>query len=96
VINADEKATSLNLVCQPPHIISFRKAKMRWKHRLYIWQGYNDYKALEHFTEHKTGFVTRIKENAKFEVTQVNLIPEAIHTGVLSDEIIEVDVDKEG
>jgi hypothetical protein len=35
--------------------------------------------------------VTRIKENAKIEVTQVNLIPEAIHTGVFySDEIIEV------
>jgi hypothetical protein len=39
-------------------------------------------KPSEHFTEHKTGFVTRIKENAKFEVTQVNSIPEAIHTGV--------------
>jgi hypothetical protein len=38
-------------------------------------------------TFYRAGFVTRIKENAKFEVTQVNLIPEAIHSGVLSDEI---------
>jgi hypothetical protein len=42
----------------------------------------------------KTGFVTRIKGNAKYEVTQKNLILETIHSGVLSDEIIQVEVDK--
>jgi transposase len=32
-------------------------------HTVYIFdKGYNDYKAFEHFTEQKTGFVTRIKE----------------------------------
>jgi hypothetical protein len=41
----------------------------------------------------KTGFVTRIKGNAKYEVTQKNLILETIHSGVLSDEIIQ-EVDK--
>jgi hypothetical protein len=55
---------------------------------------YNDYKVFEHFTEQKTGFVTRIKGNAKYEVTQKNLILETIHSGVLSDEIIQVEVDK--
>jgi hypothetical protein len=55
--------------------------------------GYNDYKAFEHFTEQKTGFVTRIK-GTKYEVTQKNLILETIHSGVLSDEIIQVEVDK--
>jgi hypothetical protein len=52
-------------------------------------------KPFEHFTEHKNRFCYPNKRECKIEVTQVNLIPEAIHTGVLSDEIIEVDVDKE-
>jgi hypothetical protein len=34
------------------------------------------------------------KGNAKYEVTQKNLILETIHSGVLSDEIIQVEVDK--
>jgi IS4 transposase len=67
------------------------------EHTVYIFdKGYNDYKAFEYFTQQKTGFVTRIKENAKYEVTLKNEIPENIHCGVLSDEIIEVEVDKEG
>ena len=38
---------------------------------VYIFdKGYNDYKAFEYFTEQKTGYVTRIKENAKYEKTQ--------------------------
>jgi hypothetical protein len=68
-------------------IISFRKLKCD-EHTVYIFdKGYNDYKAA-HFTDKNTGFVTRIKDNAKYEVTQ-NLIPEHIHSSVLSDEIIE-------
>jgi hypothetical protein len=43
------------------------------------------------FYRAKTGFVTRIKGNAKYEVTQKNLILETIHSGVLSDEIIQVE-----
>lgn len=66
------------------------------EHTVYIFdKGHNDYAAFEHFTNQKTGFVTRIKENAKFEVTQTNDIPENIHSGILSDEIIEVEVNKE-
>jgi IS4 transposase len=64
-------------------------------HTVYIFdKGYNDYKAFEHFTKQKTGFVTRIKGNTKYEVTQKNLILETIHSGVLSDEIIQVEVNK--
>jgi hypothetical protein len=40
----------------------------------------------------KIQVVTRIKDNAKYEVTQINLIPEHIHSSVLSDEIIEVEL----
>lgn len=98
VINADEKVPSLVwFTPATTHDHQFLEKLKCDENTVYIFdKGYNDYKAFEHFTEHKTGFVTRIKENAKFEVTQVNSIPEAIHTGVLSDEIIEVDVDKEG
>lgn len=96
VINADEKVPSL--VWFTPartHDHQFLDKLKCDEHTLYIFdKGYNDYKAFAHFTEKSTGFVTRIKDNAKYEVTQKNLIPENIHSGVLSDEIIEVDVKK--
>jgi hypothetical protein len=98
VINADEKVPSLVwFTPATTHDHQFLKKLKRDENTVYIFdKGYNDYKAFEYFTAHKTGFVTRIKENAKFEITEVNPIPEAIHNGVLSDEIIEVDVNKEG
>lgn len=96
VINADEKVP--NLVWFTPartHDHKFLEKLKCDEHTVYIFdKGYNDYKAFEHFTEHRTGFVTRIKDNAKYEVTQKNVIPENIHSGVLSDEIIEVEVNK--
>lgn len=96
VINADEKVPSL--VWFTPartHDHKFLEKLKCDEHTVYIFdKGYNDYKAFAHFTEQSTGFVTRIKDNAKYEVTQKNLIPENIHSGVLSDEIIEVEVNK--
>lgn len=94
VINADEKVPSL--VWFTPartHDHKFLEKLKCDEHTVYIFdKGYNDYKAFAHFTEQSTGFVTRIKDNAKYEITQTNLIPENIHSGVLSDEIIEVEV----
>lgn len=94
VINADEKVP--NLVWFTPagtHDHTFLEKLKCDEHTVYIFdKGYNDYKAFAHFTEQKTGFVTRIKDNAKYEVTQKKLIPENIHSDVLSDEIIEVEV----
>lgn len=94
VINADEKVP--NLVWFTPattHDHQFLEKLKCDEHTVYIFdKGYNDYKAFAHFTEQKTGFVTRIKDNAKYEVTKKNNIPENIHSGVLSDEIIEVEV----
>jgi hypothetical protein len=96
VINADEKVP--NLVWFTPartHDHTFLEKLKCDEHTVYIFdKGYNDYKAFEHFTEQRTGFVTRIKDNAKYEVTQKNVIPENIRSGVLSDEIIEVEVNK--
>ena len=96
VINADEKVPSL--VWFTPartHDHKFLEKLKYDEHTVYIFdKGYNDYKAFAHFTEQSTGFVTRIKDNAKYEVIQKKIIPENIHSGVLSDEIIEVEVDK--
>jgi hypothetical protein len=48
---------------------------------IYVFdKGYNDYKAFRHFGENKTGFVTRIKDNAIYEVVEVSEIPEKIHS----------------
>jgi hypothetical protein len=94
LINADEKVP--NLVWFTPattHDHQFLEKLQCDEHTVYIFdKGYNDYKAFAHFTEQKTGFVTRIKDNAKYEVTQKSNIPENIHSGILSDEIIEVEV----
>jgi hypothetical protein len=97
VINADEKVPNLVwFTAATTHDHQFLEKLKCDENTVYIFdKGYNDYKAFEHFTQQKTGFVTRIKENAKYEVTQKNTIPEEIHSGVLSDEIIEVVIDKE-
>jgi hypothetical protein len=53
-------------------IISFRK--LNDEHTVYIFdKGYNDYKAFAHFTDKNTGCNSN-KDNAKYEVTQINLI----------------------
>ena len=96
VINADEKVPSLIwFTPATTHDHKFLEKLKCDEHTVYIFdKGYNDYKAFEYFTEHKTGFVTRIKENAKYQITKIKSIPEVIHNGVLSDEIIEVEVAK--
>ena len=97
VINADEKVP--NLVWFTPattHDHQFLEKLKCDEHTVYIFdKGYNDYKAFAHFSQQNTGFVTRIKDNAKYDVTQKNDIPKNIHSGVLSDEIIEVEVNNE-
>jgi len=97
VINADEKVP--NLVWFTPattHDHQFLEKLQCDEHTVYIFdKGYNDYKAFDYFTERKTGFVTRIKDNAKYKITQQCNIPQSIHSGILSDEIIEVELNKE-
>lgn len=63
---------------------------------IYVFdKGYNDYKAFNKFTNHKTGFVTRIKINSDYKEIQALEVEDHIHSGVLQDDIIEVLV-KEG
>lgn len=97
VINADEVV---------PRVVWFTKATThdqnflaRLKcddHTLYVFdKGYNNYKAFKHFTTQQTGFVTRLKDNAVYRTLEDNPIDGCIHSGVLKDEEIEIDV-KEG
>lgn len=60
---------------------------------IYVFdKGYNDYKAFQLLSESQTGFVTRIKDNAAYEITQINEVKNFIHSGVEIDQMIEVSV----
>lgn len=64
---------------------------------IYVFdKGYNDYKAFKWFTEQQAGFVTRIKDNAAYTVQEELFIDDCIHSGVIEDVIIEVDVNENG
>jgi hypothetical protein len=93
VINADEKVP--NLVWFSPATTqdhNFLKKLKCDDNTIYVFdKGYNDYKAFKHFTDNKTGFVNRIKDNAVYEKLEIKEIPENIHSGVLQDEIIEIE-----
>lgn len=97
VINADEKVPNLLwFTAATTHDHQFLEKLKCDEDTIYIFdKGYNDYKAFAYFTQHKTGFVTRIKENAKYEITLEKEISGSIHNGILSDDIIEVEVGKE-
>ena len=94
VINADEIIP--NLVWFSPattHDQNFLQKLKCDDNTVYVFdKGYNDYKAFKHFSDHKTGFVTRIKDNAVYEEIENLEIPERVHNGVLSDKIIEVEI----
>ena len=97
VINVDEtvpKMVWFTEAAKHDHIL-LEKLKLD-ANTIYVFdKGYNDYKAFKLFCENQTGFVTRIKDNAVYEIIQTNFIEEEIHAGVLEDQIIEVKV-KEG
>ena len=60
---------------------------------IYVFdKGYNDYKAFKLFSDTNTGFVTRIKDNAVYKLEEELFIDKCIHSGVISDQIIEIDV----
>jgi len=63
---------------------------------IYVFdKGYNDYKAFKAFSDSQTGFVTRLKDNAVYKVEEELYLDECIHSGVLSDEIIELEVNED-
>ena len=94
VINVDESVPKLvwfTDAAKHDHIL-LDKLKMD-ANTIYVFdKGYNDYKAFKKFSENKTGFVTRIKDNAVYQTIQINEIEDHIHSGVLEDEMIEITV----
>src|SRR5690606_4728712 len=96
VVNADEIVPSLVWFSEAKtHDHKFLEKLQCDENTIYVFdKGYNDYKAFEHFTIQKTGFVTRIKDNASYRKIEDLDILERIHSGVLKDEIIELDVKK--
>ena len=99
VINVDEvvpKMVWFTSAATHDHVL-LDKLKMD-ANTIYVFdKGYNDYKAFEKFCLNSTGFVTRIKDNAVYDVTSVDEIDDNIHSGVLEDTIIEFVVkDKNG
>lgn len=97
VINVDEQIPKMiwfTSAATHDHIL-LNKLKLD-SNTIYVFdKGYNDYKAFKLFCENKTGFVTRIKDNAVYDTIEVKSIDDNIHCGVEQDEIIEVQV-KEG
>lgn len=60
---------------------------------IYVFdKGYNDQKAFSLFSKKGVGFVTRIKDNDVYKLEEELYIDECIHSGVLEDIIIEVNV----
>jgi IS4 transposase len=96
VVNADEIVPSLVWFSEAKtHDHKFLEKLKCDENIIYVFdKGYNDYKAFEHFTTHKTGFVTRIKDNASYRKIGDLDVADYIHNGVLEDQIIEVDVKK--
>ena len=94
VINVDEKVPSLVWFSPATtHDYNFLKKLKCDGNTIYVFdKGYNDYKAFKHFTDNEKGFVTRIKDNASFDVIKTKEVSEAIDSGVLRDEIIEIEV----
>ena len=98
VVNADEIVPSLVWFSEAKkHDHNFLEKLKCDENTIYVFdKGYNDYKAFEHFTNHKTGFVTRIKDNASYLKIEELDIEERIHNGVLQqDEVIEFEVKKD-
>ena len=94
VINADETVPNLVwFTAASKHDHQFLKKLICDDNTIYVFdKGYNDYKAFEHFTKNNTGFVTRIKDNAVYKNIKENEVGESIHSGVLEDKFITLDV----
>lgn len=97
VVNADEIVPELVWFSEAKkHDHQFLDKLQCDENTIYVFdKGYNDYKAFKHFTNQKTGFVTRIKDNASYFNIESLDIGEHIHSGVLRDEIIEIEVKKD-
>ena len=94
VINVDETVPQMIWFTNAATNDHFLLKKLKFNaNTIYVFdKGYNDYKAFKYFSDKKTGFVTRIKDNAIFEIIADIEVSEKIHSGVLEDQIVEIEV----
>jgi hypothetical protein len=94
IINVDEKVPKVIWFTQASVHDHYLLKKLKFDpNTIYVFdKGYVDYNVFYQFCQNQTGFVTRIKKNANYTIIQENEITEEIHSGVVSDEIIEMNV----
>lgn len=69
------KCNSLREVAPTTHDHKFLEKLKCDENTVYVFdKGYNDYKAFKHFTDKKTGFVTRLKDNANYKIAEKRAI----------------------
>jgi hypothetical protein len=94
--------TQMNLQEKVPKLIwyssaavndhAFLKRIQLQKNQIAVFdKGYNDYTAYDYFTANNMFFVTRLKSNAAYTIKEELDIPSYIDSGVIKDEIIEVE-----
>ncbi len=98
VINVDEMVPKMVWFTSAATHDHYLLEKLKFDpNTIYVFdKGYNDYVAFRRFCDNKTGFVTRIKDNAAYSIQEELYIDECIHNGVLEDKIIELKVDDNG
>ena len=91
IINVDEMVPKMVWFTEATKHDHFLLSKLKLDpNTIYVFdKGYNDYQAFKLFIDNNVGFVTRIKDNAVYSVTEELLIEDCIHSGVLEDTIIE-------
>lgn len=92
IINVDELVPKMVWFTEATKNDHYLLSKLKLdSNTIYVFdKGYNDYKAFKLFNDNNVGFVTRIKDNAVYFVTEELMIEDCIHSGVLEDVIIEI------
>ncbi len=98
IINVDELVPKMIYLTSASTSDHYLLDKLKFdSDTIYVFdKGYNDYAAFKRFCDNETGFVTRIKDNAVYDIEEELYIEQCIHSGVLEDQIIEITVDEEG
>lgn len=94
IINVDETVPKMVWFTHSARNDHFLLDKLKLDdNTIYVFdKGYMDYKTFKKLTEAGTGFVSRIKESAVYNIIEQQEIEEHIHSGVLEDTIIEITV----
>jgi hypothetical protein len=94
VVNGYEIAPSLVWFSEAKtHNHKFSERLNYDENMIYVYdKGYNDDKDFEYFVKNDIGFVTQKKDNPSYRKIEDLDVADYIYTGVLEDQVIEVDV----